>query len=344
MVSEVVGWIWATWIASIPLQPPAKFNFSNPDKWLKWRRRFEHFRIASGMGGESKERQISNLLFCLSKEAEDILMANRGRYVQVLGKMDEFFKARKNVILSEQGSTGEHSAWERLTKSSSFASTAWQPITSAGPLKWDDPRLSGHGNLNTSLCECLQMVADLTLEKVKQVVRQREAVQKQQTILHCREQLFDIMESYLKRDKRSSSWRSRTRHRGSSSSTARSVSGVARAHTCVAPGLSQYHWEWKPCILEGHNESQRPDDDLQVRHRTCIHNAFVVRDLEQNLLVLPAIQDLNLLAKVAEVRQGPDDLGDVTAQFLSKKVQEELAHMESLGDITKVNLPTPLVC
>ena len=49
------------------------------------------------------------------------------------------------------------------------------------------------------------MVADLTLEKVKQVVRQREAVQKQQTILHCREQLFDIMESYLKRDKRSSS-------------------------------------------------------------------------------------------------------------------------------------------
>ena len=93
------------------------------------------------MGGESKERQISNLLFCLGKEAEDILMAtnireaNRGRYVQVLGKMDEFLKARKNVILSEQGSTGEHSAWERLTKSSSFASTAWQPITSAGPLK-----------------------------------------------------------------------------------------------------------------------------------------------------------------------------------------------------------------
>ena len=70
----------------------------------------------------------------------------------------------------------------------------------------------------------------------------------------------------------------------------------------------------------------------------------MVRDLEQNLLVLPAIQDLNLLAKVAEVRQGPDDLGDVTAQFLSKKVQEEPAHMESLGDISKVNLPTPLVC
>ena len=51
------------------------------------------------------------------------------------------------------------------------------------------------------------------------------------------------------------------------------------------------------------------------KEKTCIHNAFVVRDLEQNLLGLPAIQDLNLLAKVAEVRPGPDDLGDVTAQF-----------------------------
>ena len=41
----------------------------------------------------------------------------------------------------------------------------------------------------------------------------------------------------------------------------------------------------------------------------------MVRDLEQNLLGLPAIEELNLLAKVAEVRQEPDSLGDVTAQF-----------------------------
>ena len=41
----------------------------------------------------------------------------------------------------------------------------------------------------------------------------------------------------------------------------------------------------------------------------------MVRDLEQNLLGLTAIQDLNLLAKVVEFRQGPDDQGDFTAQF-----------------------------
>ena len=91
-------------MASVPLQPPAKFNFSNPDEWPKWRRRFEQFRIASGMAGESEERQISTLLYCLGEEAEDVLTstniseADRGRYAQVLGKMDEFFKVRKNVI------------------------------------------------------------------------------------------------------------------------------------------------------------------------------------------------------------------------------------------------------
>ena len=82
-------------MASVPLQPPAKFNFSNPDEWPKWRRRF-----GSGMAGESEEWQISPLLYCLSKEAEDVLTstniseADRGRYVQVHGKMDEFFKVR----------------------------------------------------------------------------------------------------------------------------------------------------------------------------------------------------------------------------------------------------------
>ena len=83
------------------------------------------------------------------------------------------------------------------------------------------------------------------------------------------------------------------------------------------------------------------------------------------------------MAKVAEVRSGPDDLGDVTAQFpalfsglgtlkgefhirlkpdatpfalhtprnvplpLRKKVKEELVRMESMGVISKVDIPIP---
>ena len=91
-------------MASVPLQSPAKFNFRNPDKRLKWRMRFEQFHVVSSMASKSEERQISTLLYCLGKEAEDVLTStnisndDRKQSDQVLGKMDEFFKVRKNVI------------------------------------------------------------------------------------------------------------------------------------------------------------------------------------------------------------------------------------------------------
>ena len=116
---------------------------------------------------------------------------------------------------------------------------------------------------------------------------------------------------------------------------------------------------------------------LSSNGQACTHNVYVVRDLEQNLLGLQAIEELKLLAKVAEVRHKPDDLGDITTQFpalfsglgtlngefqprlkpdaipftlhtprnvplpLRKKVKEELSRMESLGVISKVDVPTP---
>ena len=56
------------------------------------------------MAVESKEQQISTLLYCLGEEAEDILTstniseADGRKYVQVLGKINKFFKVWKNVI------------------------------------------------------------------------------------------------------------------------------------------------------------------------------------------------------------------------------------------------------
>ena len=59
------------------------------------------------------------------------------------------------------------------------------------------------GILNTSLSECLQMDADCTLEKAEQIIRQREAVQKQQSILNHGEQPTEMTLSYVNTDKRS---------------------------------------------------------------------------------------------------------------------------------------------
>ena len=89
---------------SVPLQPPCAFRFNRPDEWEKWKRRFEQFRLASGLSAESKERQVSTLLYTLGEDAEDVLSStnisedNRKKYAEVMSKLDSFFQVRKNVI------------------------------------------------------------------------------------------------------------------------------------------------------------------------------------------------------------------------------------------------------
>ena len=57
----------------IHLQPPESFNFQTPDEWPRWRKRFEQFRIASGLGAKSQEQQVNTLLYCLGEESDDVL-------------------------------------------------------------------------------------------------------------------------------------------------------------------------------------------------------------------------------------------------------------------------------
>ena len=82
-------------MVSIHLSPPDPFDFKRPDEW---KRRFEQFRVASGLYEESDECQVSTLLYCLGEEAEDVLVSThvtpeeRKTYKDVVGKLDEFFK------------------------------------------------------------------------------------------------------------------------------------------------------------------------------------------------------------------------------------------------------------
>ena len=91
-------------MAQIHLKAPAQFNFRNPDEWSKWRKRFEQYRFASKLDGESQARQISTLMYCLGEEAESVLDSTsptteeKTSYAEVLKKFDGYFKVRKNVI------------------------------------------------------------------------------------------------------------------------------------------------------------------------------------------------------------------------------------------------------
>ena len=55
------------------LQPSEVFDFFNFSTWLIWRQRFERFRIVSQMYLETEPIQISPLIYCVSKKAENVL-------------------------------------------------------------------------------------------------------------------------------------------------------------------------------------------------------------------------------------------------------------------------------
>ena len=91
-------------MANVQLQTPERLDFKNPDAWLSWNRRFEQFRIASGLSKTDEARQISMLLYCIGPEAESMLdstnitSGQRKKYDTVIAKLDSFFQVRKNTI------------------------------------------------------------------------------------------------------------------------------------------------------------------------------------------------------------------------------------------------------
>ena len=143
----------------------------------RWRKRFEQFRIASGLGSKSEDQQINMLLYCLGEESDDVLTSTgvtdeeRKSYKDVLGKFDNFFKVRRNVIFERalfnrryqtEGETAEQyiAALYNLASNCDYGEMQDQMIRDRLVV----------GIRNNSLSEQLQMDAELTLEKAKKAV------------------------------------------------------------------------------------------------------------------------------------------------------------------------------
>lgn len=84
--------------------PPQKFDFSKPEEWPKWSKRFERFRVASGLELQPEENQVNALIYTMGDEAEDILTSLRltseqlSEYNTVIERLNERFVVRRNVI------------------------------------------------------------------------------------------------------------------------------------------------------------------------------------------------------------------------------------------------------
>ena len=64
-------------MAKLSIDPPKQFNFSNPDDWPRWKKRFQQFHDASSLSAENEKCQVSTLLCCLGKDADDVLVSTK---------------------------------------------------------------------------------------------------------------------------------------------------------------------------------------------------------------------------------------------------------------------------
>ena len=67
----------STTAATFQVTIPEPFTFSRPEEWVKWSRRFERFRVASGLAQRDEEVQVNTLIYAMGDQADDILHSFR---------------------------------------------------------------------------------------------------------------------------------------------------------------------------------------------------------------------------------------------------------------------------
>ena len=170
--------------ATFQVAAPEPFNFSRPEEWTKWSRRFERFRKASGLDQKDDEAQVNTLIYSMGDEADDILRSftalsedDKKKYEPVVAQFEAHFVKRRNIIF-------ERARFNMRKQEEGEPVDAF--ITSLYALA----EHCGYGNLhnemirdrivvgirNSQLSEKLQLDSGLTLEKAVTHVRQSEAV------------------------------------------------------------------------------------------------------------------------------------------------------------------------
>ena len=169
--------------ASFQVAIPEPFCFSRPEEWEKWSRRFERFRIASGLTLREDEVQVSTLIYAMGDQADDILHSfalseeNRKSYQMVKSKFDDHFVKRRNVIF-------ERAKFNRLIQEGgesvdTFITALYSLAEHCGYSELHDEMIRDRivvGIRNSALSEKLQLDPRLTLDSAISQVRQSEAI------------------------------------------------------------------------------------------------------------------------------------------------------------------------
>ena len=180
---------------SYQISPPEEFDFSKPTEWIKWMRRFDRFRSASGLSKRDEESQVNMLLYSMGSKSDDILATfgltteDSKKYDVVKDKFDAYFVKRRNIIF-------ERAKFHRRKQESGEAVDSFiidlYGLAEHCQFGLLHDEMTGDrivvGLADQKLSEKLQLDADLTLEKAINSVRQSESVRSQQSVVRGQEE------------------------------------------------------------------------------------------------------------------------------------------------------------
>ncbi|UYV60230.1 K02A2.6-like [Cordylochernes scorpioides] len=173
------------------IQPPETFDFSTPNEWPKWRKRFERYLVVSGMKKKEEADKIDLFMYLMGDRADDIFRTFKFEKEEEATKIDSVLKAfdshfcvRKNIIyerakfnsrIQEDREPVDEfiTSLYKLADSCEFEGLREQLIRDRIVVGVRDKALS----------ERMQLDSELTLEKAVKIVRQQEAVRQQQVDL-----------------------------------------------------------------------------------------------------------------------------------------------------------------
>ncbi|UYV77427.1 hypothetical protein LAZ67_15000994 [Cordylochernes scorpioides] len=164
------------------IQPPETFDFSTPNEWPKWRKRFERYLVVSGMKKKEEADKIDLFMYLMGDRADDIFRSFKFEKEKEAKKIDSVLKAfdshfcvRKNIIcecakfnsrIQEDREPVDEfiTSLYKLADSCEFEGLHEQLIR--------DRIVVGVGD--KALSERMQLDSELTLEKAVKMVRQQQ--------------------------------------------------------------------------------------------------------------------------------------------------------------------------
>ncbi|UYV60640.1 hypothetical protein LAZ67_1001743, partial [Cordylochernes scorpioides] len=173
------------------IQPPETFDFSTPNEWPRWRKRFERYLVVSGMKKKEEADKIDLFMYLMGDRADDIFRTFKFEKEEEATKIDSVLKAfdshfcvRKNIIYERAKFNSR--IQEDREPVDEFITSLYKLADSCEFEGLHEQLIRDRivvGVRDKALSERMQLDSELTLEKAVKMVRQQEAVRQQQVDL-----------------------------------------------------------------------------------------------------------------------------------------------------------------